>query len=85
MVYAKPESVLGNETHKEILRYKRISVRPENQQRQKGSCLLVDIAALAGHWEKIKECENRNEYLNLTRKLKRSQAWLWYITYRFCA
>ena len=47
--------------------------RPDNNQQKKKKkiCKIVDFAILAEHRIKLKECEKRDKYLDLARKLKR--------------
>ena len=58
-----------------ILRYKLITLsRPVNQTKWKSMkktiYWIVDLAVLADQREKLKESENKDEYLNLARELK---------------
>ena len=76
-----PESVLKKETHKllrdfEIQTDHLISARrPElvNVNKKKRTCRIVGFDVLADHRVKIKECEKRDKYLNLSRKLKNNK------------
>ena len=45
--------------------------RPNNNQQKKRTCKIVDFAVLADHRIKLKECEKKDKYLNLARKLKK--------------
>ena len=42
----------------------------DNQQKQKRICKIVDFAVAADHIIKLKECEKKDKYLDLTRELK---------------
>ena len=74
-----PESVLKNETHKllwdfEIQTDHQISARRPDliiTKKEKRTCRIVDFAVLADHRVKLKECENRDKYLDLARELKK--------------
>ena len=35
-------------------------------------CKIVDFAVPADHWIKLKECERKDEYLDLARELKKT-------------
>ena len=45
--------------------------RPYNNQQKKRICKIVDFAALADHRIKLKECEKKDQYLDITRELKK--------------
>ena len=45
--------------------------RPYNNQQKKRTCKIVDLAVLADHRIKLKECEKKDKYLDLARKLKK--------------
>ena len=46
--------------------------RPYNDQQQKKKiCKIVDFSVPADHRIKLKECEKRDKYLDLTRELKK--------------
>ena len=47
------------------------TIRSYNNQQNKRTCQIVDFAALADHWGKLKECEKRDKYLDLARELKK--------------
>ena len=42
-----------------------------NQQQKKRICKIVDLAVPADHRIKLKECEKKDEYLDLARELKK--------------
>ena len=42
-----------------------------NQQQKKRICKIVDLAVPADHKIKLKECEKKDEYLDLARELKK--------------
>ena len=76
-----PAPVLENDTHK-LLWYFDIQTdhlisawRPDviiiNKKRKKKICKIVDFAVPTDHRIKLKECENRDKYLNLARELKK--------------
>ena len=41
-----------------------------NQQKKKRTSKIVDFAVPADHRVKLKECENKDKYLDLSRELK---------------
>ena len=45
--------------------------RPYNNQQKKRTCKIVDFAIPADHRIKLKECENKDKYLDLVRELKK--------------
>ena len=48
--------------------------RPNNDKKTKKqtrTCKIVDFAVLADHWIKLKKCEKKDKYLDLTRELKK--------------
>ena len=47
--------------------------RPYNDQQKKKKriCKIVDFAVSADHRIKLKECEKKDEYLDVARELKR--------------
>ena len=74
-----PAPVLENATHK-LLWYFNIqtdhlisAIRPDLIiiNKKKRTCKIVDFAVPADHRIKLKECEKRDKYLNLTRELKK--------------
>ena len=52
-----------------------ISARRPNliiiNKKKKRICKIVDVAVLADHKRKLKECEKKDKYLDLTRELKK--------------
>ena len=42
-------------------------------KKKKKICQIVDFAAPADHWIKLKECEKRDKYLDLARELKKKK------------
>ena len=78
-----PEYVLENETHKirwdfEIQKdHLILARRPVLVSDSKKTCWIVDFAVPADHKIKIKENEERDEYLYLVRKLKSCGTWRW--------
>ena len=72
----KLESVLENEIHKTHLDFKIQTDNPIQKKtrpsiNKKRTCHLVDFADPPGHRLKIKQSENIDKYLNLTRELKK--------------
>ena len=53
-----PASVLENDTH-------------NNYQQKKRICKTVDFAVPTDHRIKLKECEKKDKYLDLSRELKK--------------
>ena len=54
--------------------------RPEDQtlstkKKKKKICKIVDFAVPADHRIKLKECEKKDKYLDLTRGLKKKKQW----------
>ena len=45
--------------------------RPNNNQRKKWTCKIVDFAVPADHKVKLKEFEKKDKYLDLARELKK--------------
>ena len=45
--------------------------RSYNNQQKKKICKIIDFAVPADHRIKLKECENRDKYLDLARELKK--------------
>ena len=45
--------------------------RPYNNQQNKKICKIVDFAVPADHRIKLKECEKKDKYLDLDRRLKK--------------
>ena len=45
--------------------------RPNNNQHKKRICKIVDFAVPADHRIKLKECEKKDNYLELARELKK--------------
>ena len=45
--------------------------RPNNNQQNKRTCRIMDLAVRADHRIKLKECEKRDKYLNLASELKK--------------
>ena len=45
-------------------------IRPYNNQQKKRSCKIDDVAVLADHRIKLKECEKKDKYLDIARELK---------------
>ena len=74
-----PEPVLENDTHKllwdfDIQTDHRIFARKPDLiiiNKKKKMCKIVDFAVPADHRIKLKECEKRDEYLDLARELKK--------------
>ena len=74
-----PALVLENDTHKllwdfDIHTDHLISARRPDLiiiNKKKRICKIVDIAFLADHRIKLKECEKKDKYLNLARELKK--------------
>ena len=76
-----PASVLENNTHKllwdfDIQTDHLISARrPDlviiNNNKKKRTCKIVDFAVPALHKRKLKECEKKDKYLDLSRELKK--------------
>ena len=78
-----PESALENETHKflcdfEIQTDHQISARRldiitinNNNNKRLRAYRIVDFVVQADHRVKLKECERRDKYLDLARKLKK--------------
>ena len=75
-----PESVRENETHKFLLdivirmtwpRDSQQQKKKENDQQQKKTCRIVNFDVPADHRVKLKESEKRNNYLDLSRELKK--------------
>ena len=74
-----PAPVLENDTHKlkwdfDIHTDHQFSARrPDNnnqQKKKKRTCKIVDFAVPADHRIKLKECEKKDKYFGLARKLK---------------
>ena len=72
------ESVLKNETHNFLLDFEiqtdhLISARwPDHIiNKKERTCRIVDFAVPAEHRVKLKECEKRDDYLDLARELKK--------------
>ena len=75
-----PEFVLENEKHIVFLSFKiqkdrlilarRLDVEIVNKKRKKRTCQIVNFVVPADDRENIKENENRDKYLDLTRELK---------------
>ena len=73
-----PESVLENEMHKLLWNFK---IQTDHQiltrwpdliiMKKRRTCRIVNFAVPADHRVKLKECEKRDKYLNLTRELKK--------------
>ena len=79
MVYAQPVPVLENATHKLLWDFNiqadhLIPARRPGliiiNKKKKRTCKIVDFAVPADHRIKLKECEKRDKYLDLARKLK---------------
>ena len=77
-----PESVLENETHKHLLDFEiqrdlLISARRPDlviinkKKKKKKKCRIEDFAFPSDHRVKVKENENKDEYLDLAWKLKK--------------
>ena len=45
--------------------------RPNNNQQKKRTCKIVDFAVPADHRIELKECEKKDNYLDLARELKK--------------
>ena len=68
--------VLENDTHKllwdfDILTNPGQKTRSNNNQQKKRTCKIADFAVPAEHRIKLKECEKKDKYLDLARKLKK--------------
>ena len=48
-----------------------ISTSQYQQQQQKRTCKIVDFAVPADHRIKLKECEKKHKYLDLTKEMKK--------------
>ena len=46
-------------------------IRPYNNQQEKKISKIVDFAVPADHRIKLKECEKKDKYLDLTRELRK--------------
>ena len=46
--------------------------RPNNKQQKKRNCQIVDFAVPAEHRIKLKECQKKDQYLDLARELKKT-------------
>ena len=46
--------------------------KKKKRRKKKRTCKIVDFAVLAEHRMKQKECEKKNKYLDLARKLKKT-------------
>ena len=74
-----PAPVLQNNTHKFLWNFDiqtdhLISARRPDLIiiiKKKKICKIVDLAVLADHRIKLKECEKRDKYLDLARELKK--------------
>ena len=74
-----PEPVLKNNTHKLLWDFDLhtdhlISARRPDLiiiNKKKRTCKIVDFAVLADHRINLKECEKKDKYLDLARKLKK--------------
>ena len=74
-----PESVRENETHKllwdfEIQMDHQISARQPDHiitNKKETTCRIVNFTVPADHKVKLKECEKRDKYLDLSRELKK--------------
>ena len=74
-----PASILENDTHKLLLDFdiqtdRLISARRSDEMiinKRKRICKIVDFAVPADHRIKLKECEKKDKYLDLTRELKK--------------
>ena len=72
-----PASVLENDTHKILwdfdiqTDYLILARRPDLIiiNKKKRICKIVDFAVPVDHWIKLKECEKKDEYLDLAREL----------------
>ena len=79
MVYGQPSICPKNDTHKllwdlDIQTYHLISARRPDliiTNKKKRTCKIVDFVVSVDHWIKLKECEKKNEYLDLTKDLKK--------------
>ena len=47
------------------------SNQQQRQKKKKRICKIVDLAVSGDHRIKLKECENKDEYLDLARELKK--------------
>ena len=74
-----PAFVQGNDTHKLLwdfdiqMDHLILAWRPDLIiiDKKKTTCKIVDFAVLADNRIKLKECEKKNKYLDLTRELKK--------------
>ena len=78
-----PESVLENETHKifwafviqtdHLISTRRPDLSIVNKKKKKRNFQIVDFAVSPDHKVKLKESEKRDNYLDLTRELKKTK------------
>ena len=76
-----PAPVLENDSHKllwdfniqtdHLIPARRPDLIIINKKKKKRTCKIVDFAVPADHRIKLKECEKKDKYLNLTRELKK--------------
>ena len=76
-----PAPVLQNATHKflwdfnietdHLIPPRRPDLIIINKKKKKRICKIVDLAVPADHRIKLKECENKDKYLDLSRELKK--------------
>ena len=81
-----PAPVLEKDTH-ELLRDfdiqtdRLISARRPDltiiNKKKKIPCKIVDFAFPADHGIKLKECEKRDEYLDFTKRIRKTGTWRW--------
>ena len=71
-----PAPVLENNTHKLLWDFDihtgHLMSRPNNNQKKKRTCKIVDFAVPANHRIKLKECKMKDKYLDLARELKKT-------------
>ena len=69
-----PATVLENDTHKPLWDFNIHTARRPDliiiNNKKKRICKMVDFAVSADHRIKLKECEKKDKYLNLARKLE---------------
>ena len=76
-----PAPVLENDTHKllwdfdiqmdHLILVRRQKKKKKKKRKEKKICKIVDFAVPADHRIKLKECEKRDKYFDLARKLKK--------------
>ena len=78
MVYVQPRIVLGEWDAQTPLgswdanRSPNLGQTTTLYNNQERTCKIVDFAVPVNHWVKLKECEKRDKYLDLTRGLRKT-------------